>query len=214
MIKILLVDDQRLMCDGLKSMLETDADFTVVGMAYTGKEALELAKTYRPDLVLLDIRMPEMDGVEAVLRLKERFEDIKVVMLTTFNDEEYILEAMTNGADGYLLKDMDTMDLLAAVHNTMKGHMVMPAVVAENLKRGLVKIKHKKEAQGKLKDTGFTNREIEIAKLLADGFSNSQIATALYLSAGTVRNYISAIYEKLGAPDKGIAVARLKEMGL
>lgn len=214
MIRILLADDQRLMCDGLKSMLETDPCLEVVDMVYNGKDAVDLVEKLHPDLVLLDIRMPEMDGVEAVLRIKSKFDDIKTVMLTTFNDEDYILEAITNGADGYLLKDMDTTDLLNAVHNTMKGQMVMPETVAESLKRGLTKIKQKKTAQCKLLDTGFTSREVEIAKLLADGFSNSQIATALYLSKGTIRNYISAIYEKLDATDKGGAVSRLKAMGL
>lgn len=214
MITILLVDDQRLMCDGLKSMLETDTCLEVVDIAYNGKDAVDLVEKLHPDLVLLDIRMPEMDGVEAVLQIKKRFGDIKTVMLTTFNDDDYILEAIMNGADGYLLKDMDTSDLLNAVHNTMKGQMVMPVTVADSLKRGLMKIKQRKDAQVKLLDTGFTSREVEIAKLLADGFSNSQIATALYLSKGTIRNYISAIYEKLDTMDKGGAVSRLKEMGL
>jgi DNA-binding NarL/FixJ family response regulator len=214
MIKILLADDQRLMCDGLKSVLEMDEAFTVVGVAYDGNDAIDLAAKLDPDLVLLDIRMPGMDGVEAVLKLKQKFENLKVVMLTTFNDEDYIMEAMANGADGYLLKDMDAMDLLNAVRNTMNGQMVMPATVAENLKRGLVKIKERKDAQDRLKTVGFTGREIEIAKLLADGFSNSQIATALYLSNGTVRNYISGIYEKLGSADKAGAIVKLKDMGL
>lgn len=214
MIRILLADDQRLMCDGLKSMLESNPDFSVVSMAYNGKQAIELAEKLVPDLVLLDIRMPEMDGVEAVLHLKQLQPPVKVVMLTTFNDEEYILEAMANGADGYLLKDMDTTDLHNAVINTMNGHMVMPLTVAENLKKGLVKIKRKKEAQEALSGLGLSAREMEIAKMVADGFSNSQIATALYLSNGTVRNYVSTLYEKLDAPDKANAIIKLKDMGL
>lgn len=214
MIRILLADDQRLMCDGLKSMLESNPDFSVASMAYNGKQAIELAERLVPDLVLLDIRMPEMDGVEAVLHLKKMQPPVKVVMLTTFNDEEYILEAMANGADGYLLKDMDTTDLHNAVINTMNGHMVMPLTVAENLKKGLVKIKRKKEAQEALSGLGLSAREMEIAKMVADGFSNSQIATALYLSNGTVRNYVSTLYEKLDATDKANAIIKLKDMGL
>lgn len=214
MIRILLADDQRLMCDGLKSMLETNADFSVVGMAYDGKQAAQLAEKLAPDLVLLDIRMPEMDGVETVLHLKQALPQMKVVMLTTFNDEEYILAAMANGADGYLLKDMDTAALLGAVQNTMGGHMVMPLNVAENLKKGLLKIRRQKEAQETLAALGLSARETEIAKMVADGFSNSQIATALYLSNGTVRNYVSMLYEKLGARDKANAIVKLKEMGL
>lgn len=214
MIRIILADDQRLMCDGLKSILETDEEFTVIGTAGNGKEAVALCASLHPDLVLLDIRMPVMDGVETVTHLKKLDGRIKVIMLTTFNDEDYILEAMANGADGYLLKDMDTEDLLHAIRNTVKGQMVMPATVAENLKKGLVRIKFQKAARQKLQDSGFTAREIEIAGMMADGFSNSQIATALYLSLGTVRNYISTIYEKLGTSEKGGAMAALRKMGL
>lgn len=214
MIRILLVDDQRLMCDGLKSMLETDPNLAIVGVAETGRQALALAETERPDLVLLDIRMPEMDGVEAVLRLKRQWPDLRVVMLTTFDDEDYIWRSMANGADGYLLKDMEAAELLQAVGNAMAGQLVMPAQVAESFKKSLVKVRQKQEALGKLREAGFTPREAEIAELLADGFSPSQIASALFLSSGTVRNYISVVYEKLGVQDKTRARTRLQEMGL
>ena len=214
MIKVLIVDDQRLMCDGIKTILETDSELTVVGAAYTGAEALALATERRPDLVLLDIRMPEMDGVETVLRLKRESVSIRVIMLTTFDDEEYIWRSMANGADGYLLKDMDAAELLHAIRDAMQGKLVMPASVAESLKRRFSKIEQRKNAQERLVRQGMTNREVEIAGLLADGFSNSQIAGALFLSDGTVRNYISAIYEKLGASDKRCAVSLLKEIGL
>lgn len=214
MIKILIADDQRLMCDGLKSMLELQSDFSVVGTACNGEGALALAQELKPDLVLLDIRMPRMDGVETVLRLKKNCPDLKTVMLTTFNDEDYIMDAMANGADGYLLKDMEAGELIQAVYQTLKGQIVMPAAVADNLKKGLMRIKGRKQAQEGLKAGSFTPREIEIAQMLADGFNNSQIATALYLSEGTVRNYVSGIYEKLGTTDRVRAVVLLKERGL
>lgn len=214
MIRILLVDDQRLMCDGIKSMLEINAGFQVVGMAYDGYEAIELASALGPDLVLLDIRMPKMDGVEVVASLKRKHEDIKVIMLTTFNDEDYIMDAMTNGADGYLLKDMGVENLVNAVQNAMNGQLVMPSAVADKLKKGLMKIKEKKDTQNKLRIAGFSGREIEISQMMADGFTNSQIATALYLSEGTVRNYVSGIYEKLETTDRTNAVVIMKEMGL
>ncbi len=214
MIKILLVDDQRLMCDGIKSMLETDGDFEVTGMAYDGCEAIDMANTLKPDMVLLDIRMPKMNGVEVVSHIKKVHQYMKVIMLTTFNDEEYIMDAIANGADGYLLKDINAQDLVRTVHNALNGQMVMPSAVAENLKRGLMRVKSRKDTEVKLKSINFSGREIEIAQMLVDGFNNSQIATALYLSEGTVRNYVSCIYEKLGVTDRTNAVLKMKELGL
>lgn len=214
MIKILLADDQRLMCDGIKSMLETDSDFEVVGMAYDGCEAIDMANALKPDMVLLDIRMPKMDGVEVVSYIKKVHQHMKVIMLTTFNDEDYIMNAIANGADGYLIKDINAQELVRAVHNAMEGQLVMPSAVAGNLKRGLMRIKARKETETKLKSINFSGREIEIAQMLADGFNNSQIATALFLSEGTVRNYVSCIYEKLGVTDRTNAVIKMKELGL
>lgn len=214
MIRILLADDQRLMCDGIKSMLETDSHFEITGMAYDGCEAINMAKALKPDLVLLDIRMPKMDGVEVVSHIKNVYHEMKVIMLTTFNDEDYIMDAMANGADGYLIKDINAQDLVRAVHNALDGQLVMPSAVAENLKRGLMRIKARKDAEIKLKSINFSAREIEIAQMLADGFNNSQIATALYLSEGTVRNYVSFIYEKLEVTDRANAVLKMKELGL
>lgn len=214
MIRILLADDQRLMCDGIKSMLEIDSGFEITGMAYDGCEAIDMVNALKPDLVLLDIRMPKMDGVAVVSHIKKVHREIKVIMLTTFNDEEYIMDAMANGADGYLTKDINAQDLVRAVHNALDGQLVMPSAVAENLKRGLMRIKARKDTEVKLKSINFSAREIEIAQMLTDGFNNSQIATALYLSEGTVRNYISYIYEKLEINDRTMAVLKLKGLGL
>lgn len=213
MIRILLADDQRLMCDGIKSMLEIDSGFEITGMAYDGCEAIDMVNALKPDLVLLDIRMPKMDGVAVVSHIKKVHREIKVIMLTTFNDEEYIMDAMANGADGYLTKDINAQDLVRAVHNALDGQLVMPSAV-ENLKRGLMRIKARKDTEVKLKSINFSAREIEIAQMLTDGFNNSQIATALYLSEGTVRNYISYIYEKLEINDRTMAVLKLKGLGL
>ncbi len=214
MLKILLADDQRLMCDGIKSMLETDGDFEIIGMAYDGCVAIDMANALKPDLVLLDIRMPKMNGVDVVSHLKKVHQNMKVIMLTTFNDEDYIMDAIANGADGYLIKDIDAQDLVWSVRNALDGQLVMPSAVAENLKRGLMRIKARKDTELKLKSINFSGREIEIAQMLTDGFNNSQIATALYLSEGTVRNYVSCIYEKLEVTDRTSAVLRMKELGL
>lgn len=214
MINILIVDDQRLMCDGLKSVLEANDNITVVGVAYDGCQAIKQALQKKPDLILLDIRMPKMDGMEAVKKIKEKIPETKVIMLTTFNDKDYIMNSIANGAEGYLLKDMDTDDLISSVESIMKGNFIMPVTIADSLKRGLTEIRGKKEAQNKLMDYGFSNREIEIAQMLIDGYNNSQISKALYLSEGTVRNYISSIYVKLETHDRTRAVMMLRDLGL
>jgi DNA-binding NarL/FixJ family response regulator len=213
MARLLLVDDQRLMTDGLKTILQSRDDLDVAGIAQNGHQALAfLEKQPAPvDLVLLDIRMPDLDGVQTVRLIKERWPQTKVLMLTTFNDDTYLLDALAGGADGYLLKDMETAELFTAIDQTLAGNMVMPGLVAETLRNSIAGIKSQQKATTTLKEKGFNAREVEIAALLADGYSNSQIAAALYLSEGTVRNYISSIYEKLSVNDRpGALLALLK----
>lgn len=214
MIRVLIVDDQRLMCDGLKSMLETNEDIEVVGVAYDGLQAISQALKINPDIILLDIRMPEMDGVEAVGKIKEKLPNTKVIMLTTFNDREYIMNSIANGAEGYLLKDMDTDELISSVKNIMSGNFIMPATIADSLKKGLTELRGKVEIKSKLREYDLNAREIEIAQMLIEGYNNSQISNALYLSEGTVRNYVSSIYFKLGTHDRTSTVIMLKDLGL
>ena len=212
MIRIILADDQRLMTDGLKTILETRADIQITGLAANGRQVLDILERSagRADLVLLDVRMPEMDGVQAVRVIKETWPRLRVLMLTTFNDENYLLDALAGGADGYLLKDMETAELFAAIDQAMAGHLVLPGQVAAKLRSSITRQKERQQNLDKLRQAGFSPREMEIAALLAEGYTNSQIAAALYLSDGTVRNYISAIYEKLDVTDRTQAALRLK----
>ena len=212
MIRIILADDQRLMTDGLKTILETRADIQITGLAANGRQVLDILERSagQADLVLLDVRMPEMDGVQAVRVIKETWPRLRVLMLTTFNDENYLLDALAGGADGYLLKDMETAELFAAIDQAMAGQLVLPGQVAAKLRSSIARQKERQQNLDKLRQAGFSPREMEIAALLAEGYTNSQIAAALYLSDGTVRNYISAIYEKLDVTDRTQAALRLK----
>ena len=206
MLRVMIVDDQKLMCEGLKTILQSSDQYQVTATAGSGEQALAELALQPADLVLLDIRMPDLDGVQTVGIIKQRFPQVKVVMLTTFNDEDYIMNAIANGADGYLLKDMETDELFRAIGNAMQGNLVMPPQVAGKLRSGLLTARSRRDLGKKLTELGFSARELEIARLLAEGFTNSQIAAALFLTPGTTRNYISVIYEKLGVRDRANAL--------
>ena len=213
-IKIMIVDDQALLRDGLKTVLELEKDISVCGMAKNGLEAIELADRMKPDLMLLDIRMPEMDGVECVKIIKGNHPGTKIIMLTTFNDEEYIMKAIANGADGYLLKDIEVEKLVDAIHDACSGKTIMPQEVYAKLAEGLGKLKRPKKEAPEKPLVDLSDREREICSMMVQGFNNKQIAMALYISEGTVRNYISSIYSKIGIGDRTRAVLYLKELGI
>jgi DNA-binding NarL/FixJ family response regulator len=211
-VNIMIVDDQSLFRDGLKTVLDLEKNINVIATAANGKETLlSLDSTELPDLILLDIRMPEMDGVETVKRIKQVHPEIKILMLTTFNDEEYVMEALANGANGYVLKDIEIEKLVEAIDDAMGGKMVLPSSVAAKLAEGLHKIIPSKSSPFL---AVLSDREKEIATMLTQGFSNKQIAMALFISEGTVRNYISTIYSKIGVNDRTNAVLLLKNQGL
>ncbi|MDE7167911.1 MAG: response regulator transcription factor, partial [Clostridia bacterium] len=196
MIKVLLVDDQQILAEGIKSVLETSNEVEVVGIASDGVRAVEKVMAQKPDVVLMDIRMPNMNGVVATKRIKEIDENIKIIILTTFDDSDYILSAINNGASGYLLKDIGATALIDAVKNAYAGDTILPAKIAKKITDAAAMISSDKEYKLK-KAFNFSEREVEIALMLVDGFTNRQIASALKLSDGTARNYISAIYLKL-----------------
>ncbi|HHY93369.1 MAG TPA: response regulator transcription factor [Firmicutes bacterium] len=214
-IRVLIADDEVLLRDGLRTIIDLEEDMEVAGMAADGREAYELAQELRPDVVLLDIRMPGMDGVESLRLIKRALPRTKVVMLTTFNDEEYIVGALAAEADGYLLKDLEGQQLVDAVRRAAQDQLMLPAKVAGKLAERLAMlqaiedIKRGTRARGTDMTTDLTPREREIAALMVQGLTNREIADHLSLSEGTVKNYISVIYSKLGTSNRTQAIAYL-----
>ncbi|MDE5728589.1 MAG: response regulator transcription factor [Clostridia bacterium] len=209
MINVLLVDDQQILAEGIKSVLETSKSIKVLGIALDGAQAVEKCAELKPDVVLMDIRMPNMNGVVATKRIKEINENIKIVILTTFDDSDYILSAINNGASGYLLKDIGSTALIDAVKNAYAGDTILPAKIAKKITDAAAMVSSDKEYKLK-RAFNLSEREVEIALMLYDGFTNRQIATALKLSDGTARNYISAIYLKLGVDGRAAAMEKIK----
>lgn len=211
-IRILIADDQTLMRDGLKIIFDLEEDMEVVGTADNGQEAYEMTGLLKPDVVLMDIRMPGMDGVESTRLIKRDYPGTIVVILTTFDDEEYVIQALCFGANGYLLKDMQGDKLIESIRDAASGNMMLPARIAARLASRLASMSA--EARGiHLPDSnGFSEREKDIIRLMVKGFSNKQIATALCVTEGTAKNYISAIYNKIGTSDRTKAVLHLKNL--
>lgn len=210
-IDIVLADDQTLVRDGLQALLSAHPDIRVVATARNGAEACESVALYRPQVVLMDIRMPVMDGIEATRRIKRTHPDTVIIILTTFEDDASIIEAMSNGAAGYLLKDISSEKLVQAIRDGVTGNIILPGRIAARITAHLT-------ASGRTatepdSDRLFTEREIDIIRLLVQGAGNQEIAKALFLSLGTVKNYVSQIYLKLGESDRTQAVIHLKKMG-
>jgi DNA-binding NarL/FixJ family response regulator len=196
-LKVLIVDDDALIREGLKILLEIEADFQVVGTASNGQEALELCRTNKPELVLMDIRMPVMDGVLGTKLIKSQFKDIKVVILTTFKDDEYIKEALKSGAEGYILKNQPADSIIESLRAVSKGSIVLEREVAHALSSML------KESNRRASERlDISQRELDILKLVGEGLSNREIAEKLNLSKGTTRNYVTGLLEKLGFRDR------------
>ena len=209
MINVLLVDDQMILAEGIKSVLHSSDEIRVCGIALDGEEALEMCKRFSPDVVLMDIRMPNMNGVVATKCIKELNDKIKIVILTTFDDSDYILNAINNGASGYLLKDISAAALIDAVKNAYSGDTILPSKIAKKITDAAVMVSEDKNLKLK-KAFNLSDRETEIALMIADGFTNHQIAAALKLSVGTCRNYISSVYLKLGVDSRTAAAERIK----
>lgn len=197
-LRVLIVDDDALIRDGLKILIGLENDFTVVGTASNGQEAYEVCQGEKPDLVLMDIRMPVMDGVLGTKLIKDHFPEIKVVILTTFKDDEYITEAVKSGAEGYILKNQSSDSIIESLRAVGKGNIVFEKEVAGTISSLL---KAGKQNRAPL-DVDLTSREMEILQLVAEGLSNKEIAEALFLSEGTTRNYVTALLEKLALRDR------------
>lgn len=207
-LKILIVDDDALIRDSLNIILSLEEDFQVVGTASNGAEALQLCSSVQPDIVLMDIRMPIMDGVLGTKNIKASFKDIKVVILTTFKDEEYIKEAIKNGAEGYILKNQPADAIVESLKAVNKGNIVLEKNVADALSTMLKEDKPKSYI-----DLEISEREMDILKLIGEGFSNKEISDKLYLTDGTVRNYVTKLLEKLHLRDRTqLAIFYLKNL--
>jgi DNA-binding NarL/FixJ family response regulator len=210
-IKVLITDDQLELAKELKNVVETDEELEVVGIASDGFDALEKMRAVTPDVVLMDIRMPNMNGVVATERIKAEYPQTKVVILTTFDDSDYILNAINNGASGYLLKDLGSVALINAIKNAHAGDTILPAKIARRIADAAKHVAADREIK-LARAFGFSDREVEIAIMMYEGFTNRQISSALKLSEGTTRNYVSAIYEKTKSENRAEAVRVIKEI--
>ncbi|MBE9216344.1 response regulator transcription factor [Plectonema cf. radiosum LEGE 06105] len=202
MITVLLVDDQHLIRQGLKTLLELEPDLEVVGEAANGKEAVELVETLQPNVILMDIRMPLMDGVAATREIKQKFAQTKILVLTTFDDDEYIKAALQNGAMGYLLKDTPSEELAVAIRAVHRGYTQLgPGIVKKLLTQFSANTSTQSSSPPPIL-TELTKREKEVLRLIATGASNREIAQELYISEGTVKNHVTNILNRLELRDR------------
>ncbi|MDD3169616.1 MAG: response regulator transcription factor [Eubacteriales bacterium] len=203
MIKILLVDDQEILVEGLKLILGKEEDLVICGSAGNGREAYEACRWNSPDVVLMDIKMPDVNGVDATAMIKKEFPHIKILVLTTFNEDEYIYEALKHGASGYLLKDTSPAEIAAAIRTVSNGGALIQSEVAVKVLDQFSELaRGKKEKLPDPRAGQLTEREIDICRLIAEGKNNREIAGELYLSEGTVKNHITRILIKLDLRDR------------
>lgn len=208
-IKVLVVDDQAELAAEIAAILKTDSSLVVTGTAGDGFEALEKISQNLPDVVLLDIRMPNMNGVVATSRIKADYPDVKVLILTTFDDSDYILSAINNGASGYLLKDIGGDALIRAVKNAYEGDTILPSKIARRIADAAKHVAADREIK-LMRAFMLSEREIEVALMMYEGFTNRQISSALKLSEGSTRNYVSSIYAKTNSENRADAVNAIK----
>lgn len=213
MITVVIADDQMLTREGIRTILDLEDDIEVVGVARNGREACELADRLRPTLVIMDVQMPEMDGIDALKQIKQSVPETYILILSTFLDDNYIIDGMANGASGYLLKDMDVDKMIAAIRDTVAGQFILPTAVAAKLAIRMTQLaKVQQPSSGSFRPIPLTEREQELAQLVLRGLSNREIAAAMYISEGTVRNYISNLYGKLEVVDRVQAIVRLQSL--
>lgn len=216
MIRVLIADDQALIRDGLQTIIEMEDDMEVAGVAEDGHEACELTARLKPDLVLMDIKMPRMNGIESTRWIKKHVPDTVVLILTTFAEEQYIIDGLAGGAAGYLIKDLSAEKIVSSIRDALKGQIMLPASIAAKLSARLSYLSGTLESvidtdRMKSGDIHFTEREKEIILLMVEGKNNHEIAGILFMGVGTVKNYISIIYQKIGTNDRTKAILLLKE---
>ncbi|MEM7539511.1 MAG: response regulator transcription factor [Chloroflexota bacterium] len=225
-IRLILCDDQAIVTEGLQVILGAVRDFDVIGVAHDGAEAVDLVAALQPDLVLMDLRMPIMNGIQATRKICETYPQTKILVLTTYDDDGWVFDAIRAGASGYLLKDTPREQLVAAIRGTVAGTTHVDPNVAGKLFQELAQVKptmsdrqspqSKTVAQSTPTTIGvdLSNREREVLKMLANGLSNSDIAAQLHLSKGTIQNYVSNIFVKLDVSDRTQAAVVALRHGL
>ena len=213
-IRLMIVDDQKLMREGLRTLLELEGGFEVVAEAGDGQAALDAYAELQPDVVLMDIRMPGMDGVEATRRLHEKWSNARVIILTTFNDDTYVFEALRVGALGYLLKDLSGHELANAVQTVANGGVLIDPSVARKVVAEFARLTPSARPINDGLPDPLTDRELDVLRLLAEGVSNREIGNKLSLTEGTVKNYVTNVLQKIGARDRTQAALRGRELGL
>lgn len=213
MIRLVLCDDQDIITEGMRVILSAVADFSVVGVARNGAEAVEVVGQTHPDVVLMDLRMPILNGIQATQQIRERFPETRVLVLTTYDDDEWVFDAIRAGAAGYLLKDTPREQIIAAIRGTVLGGTHVDPKVAGKLFQYVAQPAAMPNVTSTIGAT-LNEREREILKLLVDGLSNLEIAERLHLSKGTVQNYISNILVKLDVTDRTQAAVIALRYGL
>lgn len=212
-VRVIIVDDQRLMRDGLRLLLELEDGVEVVGEAADGEAGVALYEQSRPDIVLMDIRMPKMTGIEATKKILKSDPNGKIIILTTFDDDDLIMEGIQAGALGYMLKDLSGEELAAAIQTVMAGGSQLDARVTRKLLGQITSTKPSPPKQS-TEQALLTEREVEILALVAEGFSNPEISRKLFLAEGTVKNYVSGIIQKLDVRDRVQAAVQAREQGI
>lgn len=223
MTRVLLVDDQTLIRQGIRMLLLTEAGIEVVGEAVNGREALAMIEQHRPQVVLMDVRMPEMDGVAATREITRRFPEVGVIILTTFEDEEYIFEGLRAGARGYLLKDISSEEMAEAIRVVARGGALIQPSITRKVLSEFARLSgpaaaaaplSRPASQSDIQVEPLTEREREVLRCIAEGLSNREIAERLVITEGTVKNHVSNLIAKLNVRDRTQALLKAQELGL
>lgn len=217
MIRVLIADDHALIRDGLQTIIDLQEDMKTVGVVENGQQAYDVIDTLMPDVILMDIQMPVMNGIESTKRIKQKSPETVIIILTTFSEDEYIIDGLINGASGFLLKNLPATKIVEAIRDALKGHLMLPSEVAAKLSNKLAYLSQS-SASGlhhvptHHEGIEFTERERQVISLMIDGKNNREIADVLFISEGTVKNYITIIYQKIGTNERTKAVLFLKGM--
>lgn len=209
-INILIADDHMLLRTGIRNVLEFESDLTVVGEAVDGEEAVDMALQLTPDIILLDINMPKLNGLEVTKKLRSENSNVKVIILTMHDDDNYVIEVIKSGASGYLLKDIEPSMLIKAIHTVYEGESFIYPTLAKKLFGEINRREERQRETGTMaerrKEERLTYREIEVLELICQGLSNNEIAQKLFLSEKTVKNHLTNIFRKINVTDRTQAV--------